>query len=448
MIKTIIDNLKFWRKKQKPINQNKKVKKKKKVTLFNCKASQVDYLVNEKGADVNQTNKYGKTPLFYTKDKMKIIKLIANGANIHHQDPDTKHFPVFDAPTSLVPLYLKAGFDPNLISYSDHIGWYNIKLLEHVVDRISSFDCKDYFPGGELEAILLDLVERSTPQVLENSHGGSFLYLHSSTINKILTHYKNRGVSLSEIIIDQGNTLPEHYEGGFLEIYLVGIDSKMRNYNCCEEDILEYDKKNFIMLHDEGFSLDGVLNVTLRDSRYKWFTDYVADDYKKRKYFSERDKCHILYALATADIVNFEYFMNNHFHDIFSDSSNDDNYEVSYVYRYLFKFVCIYSCYNEPNNWQDITFSKLKILFNLFNGLLDMDWELLNSCSKRDFIIKHLIDLDVNINVADDDGALFIDSISEDCKNYYKSYLAKKEKDLIAEFITPEDIQPRKKRRL
>jgi len=448
MIKKIIDNLKFWEKKQKPINQNKKVKKKKKLTLFNCKASQVDYLVNEKGADVNQTNKYGKTPLFYTKDKMKTIKLIANGANIYHQDPNTRSFPVFDAPTSLIPLYLKAGFDPNLISYSEHIGWYNIKLLEHVVDRISSYDCKDYFPGGDFERILLDLVERSNPQVLENSHGGSFLYLHSSTINKILTHYKNRGVSLSEIIIDQGNTLPECYEGNFLEIYLVDIDSKVRAYNCCETDILEYDKKNFVMLHNEGFSLKGVLNVTLRDSRYIWFTDYVADNYKKMDHISNRDECHVFYALATADTVNFKYFMDNHFHDVFSDSSTDDNNEISYHYRDLFKWICSYSCFSKSANWEDITREKIKILLALFNGLLDMEWELLKNCSGRDYIIKYLIDLDININIADEDGALFIDSISEDCKNYYKAHLAKKEKALIAEFITPEDIQPRKKRRL
>ena len=83
----------------------------------------------------------------------------------------------------------------------------------------------------------------------------------------------------------------------------------------------------------------------------------------------------------------------------------------------------------------------------MFKELSNLDLDLLEHCKGKDDIIKHLIDLDININIVDDENVSYIDSISDECKNYYKSHLAKKEKTLIEEFITPDDLPKTKTRK-
>lgn len=442
MIKKIIDNLKFWRKKQKPINLKERVKKKK-LTLFNCKASEVDYLVKQ-GADVNQTNKYGKTPLFYTNNKMKIIKLISNGADIYHQDPDTGLCSVFDVPLSVVAIYLKAGYNPKMEFYNEKSGgYYSTNLLSSMIDRINRYN-DEYSPGGKLEKIILDLVEKSNPQCLNDCTSYGLLYLHGSTINKILTHFKNLGEPLKNIISDDWNLLSEYHSGKFLETYLTGLDYKIECYNSSSSEILEYDMKNFTLLHQSGFSLEGVLNVSLRDSRFKWFTDYVGSYYAEANKITTKEKESIAYSLATADYENFVYYMNNYFMKFDKDS------DPPYYYRELFEFICSY--YNhgqcEEAFKKELAIKKIDFLISVFDQIQNPDYFLFQYFYDRDFIVKHMIDLDVNMNIYDDSNNCSYDLLSEDCKNYYKAHLAKKEKALIEEFITPEDIQPRKKKRL
>ena len=383
---------------------------------------------------------------------MKIIKLISNGADFYHQDPDTGLCPVFEVPLSVVPIYLKSGYNPKMEFYNErHGGYYSTNLLSSMINRINSYS-DEYSPGGNLEKILLDLVEKSNPQCLNDCTSYGFLRLHGSTINKILTYYKNSGEPLKEIIHDDYNLLSEYHNGKFLETYLTGLDSRIRTFNSSLSETLKYDMENFTLLHQSGFSLQGVLNVSLRDSRLKWFTDYVGSYYSEKYEISTQESESITYSLATADYENFVYYMNNYFMRYSEDSEPPPlcNDEKKYHYRELFEFVCSYydRCKGNKAFKEDLAIKKIDFLLSNFDYLKNPDSFLFEHFHDEDFIVKHMIDLDVNMNIYDEDNTCCYDTLSEDCKNYYKAHLAKKEKALIEEFIAPEDLQPRRKKRL
>ncbi|WP_426750918.1 hypothetical protein [Enterobacter cloacae complex sp. 418I7] len=444
MIKTIINKLKFLSKNtKKKQKKNSKKKPKKGITLFNCKASEVDYFINEMKADVNQINKEGKTPLFYASDKLKTIKLISNGADIFFDDIRCEHYPIFDAPLDCIPIYIKSGFKVGTLANdcSERM------LINFLLYRISKSNDIKIIPGEESESIFLDILKSSPISNLDDGMDGYTTYLHSSTFNKIINFYIEKGVALTDMFTDSINVL-DSPRGRFLELLTCGLEFKMERYNCSAESILKYEKINFKILHDHGFSLDGVLNSSLKDCRMRWYTDYVGEYYLKNPLCpkNKRDKNdHLYYALATADVDEFIYFIDNYYQNIFKEdlySSDDDKY-----YKLL---LCIayYRNSSDHDDYIKKTKMMLKKIATKMNSIKSYSDSIFLSCYSCDTVIKFFIDLDCNPNVINYDNFNIMSLMSVNVHDHYKAHLVKKEKALIEEFIAPEDLQPRRKKRL
>lgn len=444
MIKTIINKIKSLTKKEvKKQKKNTQKKLKKGITLFNCKASQVEYLINEMKADVNQINKEGKTPLFYARDKLKTIKLISNGADIFFRELRYENYPIFDAPIDCIPIYIKSGFNVDTLAYdcSERM------LIDFLLYRVEKDRDIKIIPDEESESIFLDILKSSPVSNLDNSVDGYTTSLHSSTFNKIINFYIEKGVALTDLIDDCVNSLDGPH-GRFLALLICGLQFKMERYNCSAESILKHQKINFKILHEHGFSLDGVLNSSLEDCRLRWYTDYVGEYYINNPLSPEnkRDRNdHLYYALASANFDEFVYFMDNYFPKIFKKEKYicDD-----YKYYQLLSSMAYYRRYSGGDDYHEKTKMMIEKVATKMNDVKGFSESIFLECYKCDELIKFFIDLDCNPNVINSDNFNIMSVMSDSVHDHYKYHLAKKEKALIDEFITPEDIQFRKKRRL
>ncbi|EPU3403737.1 hypothetical protein ACVV7K_003822 [Cronobacter sakazakii] len=141
------------------------------MSLFTCENKYIDDLVRIANKDINEINTEGKTPIFYSKTKSRMIRLIANGADVNFCSVKKGETPLFSEHNiNSIKILLKSKANPNHVSNDDytalgyHLRYHNINRTHYsnilsLIKATDEFNYEYFFDLFELKpSFILEVI--------------------------------------------------------------------------------------------------------------------------------------------------------------------------------------------------------------------------------------------------------------------------------------------------
>lgn len=343
------------------------------MSLFTCENKHIDDLVRIANKDINEINIEGKTPIFYSKTKSRMIRLIANGADVNFCSLKEGDTPLFSEHNiNSIKILLKSNANPNHVCDNNytalgyHLRYHNINRT-HYGNILSLIKATDEFNYE----YFFDIFELKPSFILE-------------VINYLIT---KRGSLISHIPYPY-NQDEVIYRNDLLKGYLEKKHYRRRFLNFSNEE-KEVDKEIVRILMREE------VNYLLGDDNNEYIEQCLRIN-KSVKGLTQ-DKAIYFNIKALKEIAkheDYEYLLKEIFNEGFLKGGVIDN-------LFLHEFIIIYKSLNDFN-LNSLTFFFKEIHPKILNRILELmkqkdddNYHLLLEDFFGD-IIAHIYDMNFN----------------------------------------------------